>query len=499
MEMENGVVAVAAHMILVVMAACVSDPLGGSMGAARGQLLLAVTLLCLASPCHSVLYQNATALYSGADSNFGTYIEGCTVDRSGAVYALNYLRNFDGTAIKDTDARTTLGVITGRHSAKQSLYFKTAAARDAAAHPNTDVNSITAIRVKATTPGQWNGARFAPPSVLPPRPGGGSGYSTALIADQTAHKVIQAWFKAGEAPVLRTFCASVDMVEPNDVVVASNGRVFASGQRYAYNNVVGRVVASNGRVFASGQRCAYNNVVEAVLKFEGASSRATGACLRQSSGDGDLWTCSPTRTVGASKATRLLQLGRTNGIELSPNETTLYLSEALNKDGQKYSAQLWRFKVDIKTGAVSDKRLFVDFAALDGTQGSVVDGIRVDVKGNLYVTRNGGWEVAVFAPNVRADDHVSCRNKLETAITAPLSRWRVLDDVDVFAPDARLLRRIRLNFKSPTNLEFGGPDGKTLYVVGRCGDAAWTQGVGCVDTYQAPAAGRSWTLLQNVP
>ncbi|KAG5179478.1 hypothetical protein JKP88DRAFT_291135 [Tribonema minus] len=71
--------------------------------------------------------------------------------------------------------------------------------------------------------------------------------------------------------------------------------------------------------------------------------------------------------------------------------------------------------------------------------------------------------------------------------------------VDVFAPDARLLRRIRLNFKSPTNLEFGGPDGKTLYVVGRCGDAAWTQGVGCVDTYQAPAAGRSWTLLQNVP
>jgi gluconolactonase len=51
--------------------------------------------------------------------------------------------------------------------------------------------------------------------------------------------------------------------------------------------------------------------------------------------------------------------------------------------------------------------------------------------GNLYVVRNGGWSVVVFSPA------------------------------------GAVLFRIALTFRYPSNLEFGGSDGRTLYIVGR--------------------------------
>jgi SMP-30/Gluconolactonase/LRE-like region len=59
--------------------------------------------------------------------------------------------------------------------------------------------------------------------------------------------------------------------------------------------------------------------------------------------------------------------------------------------------------------------------------------------GNLYVVRNGGWSVVVFSSA------------------------------------GAVLFRIALTFRCPSNLEFGGSDGRTLYIVGRCTDLyTWT-------------------------
>jgi hypothetical protein len=86
--------------------------------------------------------------------------------------------------------------------------------------------------------------------------------------------VTQAWIGDGLDPLLSRLCGSPAMVEPNDLAVASNGRVFTSGMRWAENNVKGtclrfslasysellRTAASNGRVFTSGMRWAESNV-----------------------------------------------------------------------------------------------------------------------------------------------------------------------------------------------------------------------------------------------
>ena len=54
--------------------------------------------------------------------------------------------------------------------------------------------------------------------------------------------------------------------------------------------------------------------------------------------------------------------------------------------------------------------------------------MRADVKGNLYVTRHGKGTVAIVTP-----------------------KGKLLREVDVLG-------------KMPTNITFGGPDGKTCYV-----------------------------------
>jgi sugar lactone lactonase YvrE len=43
-------------------------------------------------------------------------------------------------------------------------------------------------------------------------------------------------------------------------------------------------------------------------------------------------------------------MGRTNGIELSPDEKTLYVSEAFNREFIPVSNVVWQFDVDILTG-----------------------------------------------------------------------------------------------------------------------------------------------------
>ncbi|MET0535688.1 MAG: SMP-30/gluconolactonase/LRE family protein [Steroidobacter sp.] len=116
-------------------------------------------------------------------------------------------------------------------------------------------------------------------------------------------------------------------------------------------------------------------------------------------------------------------IGRPNGIQLSPNEKTLYVADTYGEHVLAY---------DVKSdGTVGTRR---NFAKLEGfkttEQGptSGADGLAVDAKGRLYVASAAG--------------------------------------VQVFDAKGKALGTIPLP-KSPQNLAFAGADKKTLYVVGR--------------------------------
>lgn len=101
---------------------------------------------------------------------------------------------------------------------------------------------------------------------------------------------------------------------------------------------------------------------------------------------------------------------------------------------------------------------------IDSTARFDVDGMRLDSAGKLHVTRNGAGQIAVLDP----------------------------------MGENRMVGKITLPFSSPTNLEFGGPDGKTLFVVGRCGvNTPWGQGDGCVEAVRVAAPGLAWSNLQR--
>lgn len=107
-------------------------------------------------------------------------------------------------------------------------------------------------------------------------------------------------------------------------------------------------------------------------------------------------------------------MGTTNGIEVSPDGKTLYVNESVQRN-------VWAFDIG-PDGSLSNKRLVKKFPDHG------FDGMRCDVDGNLYITRYGKGTVAVLSP-----------------------KGEILREIDVLG-------------KSPSNLCFGGPDGRTVYV-----------------------------------
>lgn len=108
------------------------------------------------------------------------------------------------------------------------------------------------------------------------------------------------------------------------------------------------------------------------------------------------------------------KMGTSNGIEVSPDGKTLYVNESVQRN-------IWAFDIG-NDGSLSNKRLLKKF------DDHGFDGMRCDVDGNLYVTRHGKGTVAVVSP------------------------------------DGKVLREVDVLGENPTNLCFGGPDGRTVYV-----------------------------------
>jgi gluconolactonase len=148
---------------------------------------------------------------------------------------------------------------------------------------------------------------------------------------------------------------------------------------------------------------------------------------------GNLWKVATDGTVTLLEA----NMGTTNGIEVSADEKHLYVNESVQR-------RVWKYDIDSKTGLVSNKRLLIQFADHG------MDGMRSDALGNLYIARYGAGEVAVVSPH------------------------------------GTLLQRIRLKGEKPTNVAFGGDDGKTVYVT--------LQERGAIETFRSEEPGREWLL-----
>jgi len=133
---------------------------------------------------------------------------------------------------------------------------------------------------------------------------------------------------------------------------------------------------------------------------------------------------------------RILQqptIQKPNGIAISPDNRTLYVVDSSPTPGG--NRKIWAF--DLSPDAVpSGQRLVYDFAP-----GRGADGMRTDVEGNLWI-----------AAGISRARHAN-----ETADVPP--------GVYVITPTGNLLGRIPVPEDSITNLAFGGPDLKTLYIV----------------------------------
>lgn len=125
---------------------------------------------------------------------------------------------------------------------------------------------------------------------------------------------------------------------------------------------------------------------------------------------GQIWRVSVTGEVARVAG----DMGTTNGIEVSPDGKTLYVNESVQRN-------VWAFAIT-REGALGEKRLIRQFPDHG------FDGMRCDIDGNLYITRHGKGTVVKMTPQ------------------------------------GEILQEIAVLGTSPTNICFGGPDGRTAYV-----------------------------------
>jgi gluconolactonase len=135
------------------------------------------------------------------------------------------------------------------------------------------------------------------------------------------------------------------------------------------------------------------------------------------------------------KVTQVLaqpDIQRPNGLAITQDCRTLYLIDSCPTPGG--NRKVWSFDLD-EAGNPSGQRLVYDFGSGRGG-----DGMRLDMEGNLYVA------AGITAP----------RGPHETADVPP--------GIYVITPQGELLSRIPIAEDVLTNLAFGGPDGRTLYI-----------------------------------
>jgi len=204
-----------------------------------------------------------------------------------------------------------------------------------------------------------------------------------LIADYTNHNILKVDMTSKQ---LSVYAHDSTMNQPNDIAIDSKDRLYASDPNWK-------------------------------------------------TGTGRIW-----RIDTDGKPTVLEDsMGTTNGIEVSPDEKTLYVNESVQR-------KVWAYDLS-RSGAISNKRLLIEFPDFG------MDGMRCDVDGNLYIARHGKGVVAKVSSK------------------------------------GQLLKEIILQGKKPSNIAFGGPDGRTAYVT--------LQDRGNIETFRVEAPGREWKMIKK--
>ena len=200
-------------------------------------------------------------------------------------------------------------------------------------------------------------------------------------------RIVRTDMKTGKITVLTERYQGKRYNSPNDVCVDEKGRIWFTDPRY-------------------GDRAGMEMDVEGVYRID------------------------PDGRVARVLSQPSVQ--KPNGIAVAPDSKTLYMVDSNDQRGG--NRKIWAFNISPK-GEVSDRRLVFDFR-----QGRGGDGIRVDMKGNLWVA---------------------------AGIRTPRPPGEVTDvpqGVYVLSPQGKLLGRVPIPEDYVTNLAFGGPGRKTLYV-----------------------------------
>ncbi|WP_295794924.1 SMP-30/gluconolactonase/LRE family protein [Mucilaginibacter sp.] len=205
-------------------------------------------------------------------------------------------------------------------------------------------------------------------------------HGNMLIADYTGHNIIKVDMTTKQQSA---FAHEDGMSQPNDIAIDNKDRLYASDPNWK-------------------------------------------------AGTGKIW-----RIDTDGKVTLLDTMATVNGIDVSPDNHTLYVNE---------KRKIWAYDLSSK-GKISHKRLVIEFTDFG------MDGLRCDIKGNIYQARFGKGTVAKVSP------------------------------------DGKILQEITLTGKRPTNVCFGGRDGKTMYIT--------LQDQGNLETFRVDEAGREWKMSKE--
>lgn len=205
-------------------------------------------------------------------------------------------------------------------------------------------------------------------------------HKNMLIADYTKHNILKVDMNTKQITV---FAHEDQMAQPNDIAIDKNDRLYASDPNWK-------------------------------------------------AGAGKIW-----RIDTDGKVTLLDSMATVNGIDVSPDNRTLYVNEKL---------KIWAYALSAK-GEISNKRLVIEFPDFG------MDGMRCDSKGNIYQARYGKGTVVKVSP------------------------------------EGKIIQEIKLTGQKPTNVAFGGRDGKTMYVT--------LQDQGNLETFRVDEPGREWMMTNK--
>lgn len=204
-----------------------------------------------------------------------------------------------------------------------------------------------------------------------------------LIADYVNHRVLRVGPEARDVSV---YAHEPRMNQPNDLAIAANDVLFASDPDWKEST-------------------------------------------------GQLWRIDPDGRVSLLEK----DMGTTNGIEISPDEKTLYVNESVQRN-------VWAYEL-APDGSLRNKRLLFRFPDFG------MDGMRCDREGDLFITRYDKGTVVRLSP------------------------------------EGEVLHEIPLTGRRPSNIAFGGVDGRTCYVT--------MADRGNIEVFRTDVPGRSWMLWQR--